>query len=90
MFKLFIENDLISPNKSGFKPGDSCIKQCLSITHDIYKSLTAVIDKVWHDCVIFILEQNDISGKLQTFTWLLHKQKIEGSIKWAGLLMGQC
>ena len=68
MFKLFIENDLISPNNSGFKPGDSCIKQHLSITHDIYKSLTAVIDKVWHDCVIFILEQNDISGKLQTFT----------------------
>ena len=64
MFKLFIENDLISPNKSGFKPGDSCIKQRLSITNDIYKSLTAVTDKVWHDCVIFILEQNDISGKL--------------------------
>ena len=25
MFKCFIENDLISPNQSGFKPGDSCI-----------------------------------------------------------------
>ena len=38
MFKFFIENDLISPNQSGFKPGDSCINQLLSITHDIYKS----------------------------------------------------
>ena len=27
MFKVFIENDLISPNQSGFKPGDSCINQ---------------------------------------------------------------
>ena len=35
MFKFFIENDLISSNQSGFKPGDSCINQLLSITHDI-------------------------------------------------------
>ena len=38
MFEYFIENDLISLNKSGFKLGDSCINQLLSITHDIYKS----------------------------------------------------
>ena len=24
LFKYFIEKDLISPNQSGFKPGDSC------------------------------------------------------------------
>ena len=29
---------LITPHQSGFKPGDSCIKQLLSITHEIYKS----------------------------------------------------
>ena len=38
MFKFFIENELISPNQSGFKPGDSCINQFLAITHEIYKS----------------------------------------------------
>ena len=38
IFKYFIENDSISPNQSGFKPGDSCINQLLSIAHDIYKS----------------------------------------------------
>ena len=38
MFKFLIENDLISSNQSGFKSGDSCINQLLSITHDIYKS----------------------------------------------------
>ena len=27
----------ISPNQSGFRPGDSCIKQFLAITHEIYK-----------------------------------------------------
>ena len=37
MFKFFIENELISPNQSGFKPGDSCINQPLTITHEMYK-----------------------------------------------------
>ena len=38
MFKVFTENSLISQNQSGFKPGDSCTNQLLSITHQIYKS----------------------------------------------------
>ena len=38
MFKFFIEIELISPNKSGFKPSDSCINQLLAITQEIYKS----------------------------------------------------
>ena len=36
--KFFNENDLLSPNQSGFRPGDSCINQLLSITHEIYQS----------------------------------------------------
>ena len=82
MFKCFIENDLTSPNQSGFKPGDSCINQLLSIIHDICKSfdcgfevrgvfldISKEFDKVWHDSIIFKLEQNGISGKLHK---LLH------------------
>ena len=38
MFRFSIENNLISSNQSGFKPGDSCINQLLSVTHEIYKS----------------------------------------------------
>ena len=38
MFNFFIENKLISLNQSGFKPGDSCINQLLSITREIYES----------------------------------------------------
>ena len=34
MFKCFIENELISLNKSVFKPTDSCINQLLAITHE--------------------------------------------------------
>ena len=32
LFNFLLENNLISPNQSGFKPGDSCINQLLSIT----------------------------------------------------------
>ena len=39
MYSFCIENVLISPNQSGFKQGDSCINQLLSITHGIYQSL---------------------------------------------------
>ena len=36
--RFLIEDNLIPANQSDFKPGDSCINQLLSITHEIYKS----------------------------------------------------
>ena len=71
MFDFFIENELISSNRSGFKLGDSCVNQLVSITHEIYKSfdeshevrgvfldISKAFDKVWHDSIIFKLTQN--------------------------------
>ena len=74
MFGFFIENKLISSYQSGFKPGDSCINQLLSITHEIYSSFDEGLEvrsvfsisqgryKVWHDGIISKLTQNGISG----------------------------
>ena len=77
MIRFFLDNKLILTNQSGFKPGDSCINQLLSITHEIYKSfddglevrsvfldISKAFDKVWHEGVIFKLKQNGISGDL--------------------------
>ena len=38
ILKSFIENKLVSSNQSGFKSGDSCINQLVSVTREIYKS----------------------------------------------------
>ena len=38
MYEFFTENNSIPLKQSDFKPGDSCINQLLSITHEIYKS----------------------------------------------------
>ena len=77
MFKFFIENELISPNQSGFKPGDTCKNQVLAITHEIYKlfddrleargvflDTSEAFDKVGHEGLIFKLKQNGTSGNL--------------------------
>ena len=60
-----------------FQPGDSCINQLLSITHEIFISfdnglgvrsvfldMSKAFDKVWHEGIIFKLKQNGISGEL--------------------------
>ena len=38
MFSCFWSSNLLAPNQSGFKSGDFCINQLLSITHEIYSS----------------------------------------------------
>ena len=38
LFTFFNDNNLISPNESGFRPGDSCVNQLVSVTHKMYKS----------------------------------------------------
>ena len=68
MFSFFLSNNLLAPNQSGFKPGDSCINQLLSITHEIYSSfddgfevrsvfldISKAFNKVWHEGIIFKL-----------------------------------
>ena len=44
LFEYFFENDSISRNQSGFKPGDSCTNQLISITHKIYHKIYQFFD----------------------------------------------
>ena len=77
MFSFSIDNNLISQNQSGFKPGDSCINQLLPIIHEIYNSfddgwevrgvfldISKAFDKVWHQGLLLKLKINGILENL--------------------------
>ena len=77
LVSFILANNILAPNQSGFKLGDSCINQLLSITHEIYSSFDVGFevrsvfldiykdfDKVWHEGIIFKLKQNGISDDL--------------------------
>ena len=79
-FTYFIENNLISENQSGFKPGDSRVSQLLAITHEIFSSfddnhkvrgvfldISKVFDKVWHEGIIHKLKHNGVLRNLSSF-----------------------
>ena len=73
------ENKLLTPNQSGFRPGDSTINQLLFITHKIYCAfdhtpsketravfldLSKAFDRVWHEGLIHKLRCNGVSGDM--------------------------
>ena len=77
IFPFFIKNGIILPNQSGFKSGDSCLNEDLSITHEIHKSFDVGFDvrsvdldiskafyKVRYEGIIFKLKQDYISGEI--------------------------
>ena len=76
LFKYLDDNNLLTGNQSGFRPGDSCVHQLLSITHEIYKAFDAnpslglrgvFLDllkafRVWHDGLMNKLKSLGIWG----------------------------
>ena len=65
MHEFLTKNNLISPNQSGFKQGDSFINQLLSSLMKFTNLLTIVFRfDVWYKQLLCKLKQNGISGKL--------------------------
>ena len=79
LYSYLHTNNLITKNQSGFRPGDSTTNQLLYLLGEIHQAIDSTkslevravfldISKafgmVWHDGLIFKLEQNGISGNL--------------------------
>ena len=77
MYKHISDKNLLSPSQSGFRTGDSCINQLLSITYDIFQcfdegmetraiflGISKAVDKVWHKGLFYKLHQYGFSGNL--------------------------
>ena len=81
IYEFLCENQLLTPSRSGFHPGDSTINQLLSIAYKIYSAfeefpsretravfldISKAFDKVWHDGLLLKLKSYGISGWLFT------------------------
>ena len=66
MFSFFLAVNLLVPNQSGVKPGDSSINQYLSITYDVYSSFV-------HIFVILLIFIQIMDLKLEVFSWIYLK-----------------
>ena len=96
---LFFCN-LLNPNQSGFRPGDSTVSQLISITHTIFKAfdcnpsldvrsvyldISKAFDRVWHDGLIYKLKRCGVSGKLLSLIQSFLKDRKQRTV-----LHGKC
>ena len=74
-----LQEELLNPNQSGFRPSDSCVNQLIAIGHEIFEAfdcnpslevrsvfldISKAFDKVWHEGLLYKLKSMDISGEL--------------------------
>ena len=79
LYSHLVSCDLLNPNQSGFRPGDSTVNQLISITHTIFKAfdcnppldvrsvyldISKAFDRVWQDGLIFKLKRCGVAGQL--------------------------
>ena len=77
LYTYIFSNDFISDKQSGYRKGDSTIKQLLSITHEIHKAfdnshevravfldISKAFDTVWHEGLLFKLKRIGIEGDM--------------------------
>ena len=81
LYNYFQANNLITKKQSGFRPGDSTTNQLIDFVNDIHLSfdkksslevrsvfldISIAFDKVWHEGLIFKLQQNGVDGSMLT------------------------
>ena len=79
IYNFLLEENLLNPNQSGFRPSDSCINQLLAITHEIFEAfdcnpslevrsvfldISKAFDKVWHEGLLYKFKSMGISEEL--------------------------
>ena len=91
LYTYLTNHKLITKNQSGFRSGDSTTNQLLFLVNEIHEAfenpkflevravfldISKAFDKVWHDGLIYKLEQNGVSGNLLKLTRsYLHNRK---------------
>ena len=88
-----MEEKLLNPNQSGFRPSDFCINQLLAITHKIFEAfdcnpplevrsvfldLSKACNKVWHEGLLYKFRSVGISGEL----YIILRNSLSGRFQW--------
>ena len=100
LYSHLVSCDLLNPNQSGFRPGDSTINQLISITHTIFQAfdcnpprdvrsvyldISKAFDRVWHDGLIHKLKRCGVSEQLLSLIKSFLKDRKQRTV-----LNGQC
>ena len=100
LYSHLVSCDLLNPNQSGFRPGDSTVNQLISITHTIFEAfdcnppldvrsvyldISKAFDRVWHDGLIYKLKRCGVSGQLLSLIKSFLKNRKQRTV-----LNGQC
>ena len=71
LYSHLTSHELLNPNQSGFRPGDSSVDQLISITHTIFEAfdcnppldvrsvyldISKAFDRVWHGSLVYKLK----------------------------------
>ena len=99
LYSHLAKHELLNPNQSGFRPGDSTINQLISISHttfkafdcnppldvrSVYLDISKAFDRVWHEGLIYKLKRCGVSGQLLFFNSKLSQGlKAEDCTEWA-------
>ena len=93
LYSHLVSHELLNPNQSGFRPGDSTINQLLQITHTIFKALychppldvrsvyldiSKAFDRVWHNGLLYKLKRCGVSGQLLLLIQSFLKDRKQG------------
>ena len=88
-----MEERLLSPNQSGFRPSDSSVNQSLVIIHEIFEAfdcnpllevrsvfldISKAFDKVWYNDLLYKLKSFGISGEFITFLKTIYQVDFKG------------
>ena len=78
LYSHLVSHELLNPNQSGFRSGDSTVNQLISITHTIFKAfdcsppldvrsvyldISKAFDRVWHEGLVYKLKRCGVSGQ---------------------------
>ena len=78
LYSHLVSHELLNPNQSGFRTGDSTVNQIISIKHTIFKAfdcnppldvrsvyldISEAFDRVWHEGLVYKLKRCGVSGQ---------------------------